>query len=431
MSRFIYRSLLILLGIKVMGFIASLLCGSSDSDSSRKQKGRNSSSSNNSNKGSSGSSSEKSKSKNTLSAKKSGRPGVAATHSRQSEIHTTLSNSTAKMHLKKKNAANKHSSTVAAVASAPVEKSPLSKNTAAVSNNDTDSDVVDVDMVGEEDDDVDVKGDEKQTLLVYNAESDTSTGTTADTAVSATQPTAEVTTTIHETEHTSSADDSEGIHSQGVSDVEMTNGEPEDGEPLDLSQLQPDQAHAPGCNTLLLPKADMFKGKKCLVLDLDETLVHSSFKYLRTADFVIPVEIDNQVHNVYVIKRPGVDEFLRCITELYEVVVFTASVSRYGDPLLDILDKDKTIHHRLFRDSCYNYEGNYIKNLSQIGRPLSDMIILDNSPASYIFHPQHAIPISSWFSDAHDNELLDIIPLLEDLAEERVPDVGEILDVTI
>ena len=34
----------------------------------------------------------------------------------------------------------------------------------------------------------------------------------------------------------------------------------------------------------------------------------SSFKYIHQADFVIPVEIESQFHNVYVIKRPGVDE---------------------------------------------------------------------------------------------------------------------------
>ncbi|CDO94941.1 unnamed protein product [Kluyveromyces dobzhanskii CBS 2104] len=412
-----------------MGFISSLLCGSSDSDSSKKQKGKNSSSGGNSSKTSGGLSSEKSRSNNkgnSASPKKSPRPAAGATRSRQSEVHTTLSNSTAKMHLQKKTASNKRGS---------AEKVPSSKSRVVVRStaegNDTDSDVLDVAMTGEDEDD-DAKGDEKQTLLVYNAESDTSTGTTTNTAVSGGGQTApEATTIIREAEPTSSADDSEGVHSQAVSDVEMLNGEGDDGELLDLSQLQQDQAHAPGFDTLLLPKTEEFKGKKCLVLDLDETLVHSSFKYLRTADFVIPVEIDNQVHNVYVIKRPGVDEFLTRVSEIYEVVVFTASVSRYGDPLLDILDREKSIHHRLFRDSCYNYEGNYIKNLSQIGRPLSDMIILDNSPASYIFHPQHAIPISSWFSDAHDNELLDIIPLLEDLANRRVPDVGKILDVTI
>ncbi|KAI9751739.1 MAG: hypothetical protein M4579_005930, partial [Chaenotheca gracillima] len=170
---------------------------------------------------------------------------------------------------------------------------------------------------------------------------------------------------------------------------------------------------------LLPPIQPQFKGKKCLVLDLDETLVHSSFKILHQADFTIPVEIEGQYHNVYVIKRPGVDQFMKRVGELYEVVVFTASVSKYGDPLLDQLDIHNVVHHRLFRESCYNHQGNYVKDLSQVGRDLQQTIIIDNSPTSYIFHPQHAVPISSWFSDAHDNELLDLIPVLEDLAGDR------------
>ncbi|KAF1917531.1 HAD-like domain-containing protein [Ampelomyces quisqualis] len=182
---------------------------------------------------------------------------------------------------------------------------------------------------------------------------------------------------------------------------------------------------------LLGPIAPRFQGKKCLVLDLDETLVHSSFKILHQADFTIPVEIEGQYHNVYVIKRPGVDQFMKRVGELYEVVVFTASVSKYGDPLLDQLDIHGVVHHRLFRESCYNHQGNYVKDLSQIGRDLKDTIIIDNSPTSYIFHPQHAVPISSWFSDAHDNELLDLIPVLEDLAGSQVSDVSLVLDVAL
>lgn len=200
---------------------------------------------------------------------------------------------------------------------------------------------------------------------------------------------------------------------------------------VDLKQILPDQAVS-SSGWLLDTKKEQFKNKKCLVLDLDETLVHSSFKFVRQCDFVIPVEIENQIHNVYVIKRPGVDKFLKRVGEIFEVVVFTASVSRYGDPLLDILDpQHKNIHHRLFRDSCYNYQGNYIKNLSQMGRPLEDLIIIDNSPASYVFHPQHAVPISSWFSDSHDCELSDLLPFLEDLATDNVDDVRLVLDINI
>ncbi|CAO2651451.1 Nn.00g040210.m01.CDS01 [Neocucurbitaria sp. VM-36] len=197
------------------------------------------------------------------------------------------------------------------------------------------------------------------------------------------------------------------------------------GQTTDVSEASEPQKY------LLGPIAPRFKGKKCLVLDLDETLVHSSFKILHQADFTIPVEIEGQYHNVYVIKRPGVDQFMKRVGELYEVVVFTASVSKYGDPLLDQLDIHGVVHHRLFRESCYNHQGNYVKDLSQIGRDLKDTIIIDNSPTSYIFHPQHAVPISSWFSDAHDNELLDLIPVLEDLAGNQVSDVSLVLDVAL
>lgn len=79
---------------------------------------------------------------------------------------------------------------------------------------------------------------------------------------------------------------------------------------------------------LLVELTPSDNGRKCLVLDLDETLVHSSFKLIHSPDFVVPVEIENTVHNVYVIKRPGVDAFMKRMGEIYEVVVFTASLSK-------------------------------------------------------------------------------------------------------
>ena len=49
---------------------------------------------------------------------------------------------------------------------------------------------------------------------------------------------------------------------------------------------------------------------------------------IQQADYVVPVEIEFHWHNVYVIKRPGVDNFLKKMGEIYEVVVFTASLSK-------------------------------------------------------------------------------------------------------
>jgi Dullard-like phosphatase family protein len=164
----------------------------------------------------------------------------------------------------------------------------------------------------------------------------------------------------------------------------------------------------------LLPKD---RGKKTLVLDLDETLVHSSFKPVPNADFVISIELEGEIHHVYVLKRPGVDEFLRACAEKFEIVVFTASLAKYADPLLDILDPQRLVRARLFREACVQHYGNYVKDLSQMGRELNHITIIDNSPYSYIFQPDNAIPITSWFNDPEDRELMQLMPLLDAMAE--------------
>ncbi|CAG0891800.1 unnamed protein product [Cyprideis torosa] len=159
------------------------------------------------------------------------------------------------------------------------------------------------------------------------------------------------------------------------------------------------------------------EGRKCLVIDLDETLVHSSFKPISNADFVVPVEMDGVTHQVYVLKRPHVDVFLKKMGEIYECVLFTASLAKYADPVADFLDKWGVFRARLFRESCVFHRGNYVKDLSRLGRNLAHICIVDNSPASYIFHPDNAVPVASWIDDMNDTELLDLVPFLEGMKD--------------
>jgi RNA polymerase II subunit A small phosphatase-like protein len=116
-------------------------------------------------------------------------------------------------------------------------------------------------------------------------------------------------------------------------------------------------------------------------------------------------QIEDVVHFVYVAKRPGVDEFLVEMAKHYEIVIYTASLNKYADPLLDLLDPKRVIRTRLFRESCVYYEGNYVKDLSLLDRDPKDMIIIDNSPSSYQFHPENAIDCSSFIDDPRDREL--------------------------
>ncbi|KAG7272476.1 hypothetical protein CRUP_009028 [Coryphaenoides rupestris] len=186
----------------------------------------------------------------------------------------------------------------------------------------------------------------------------------------------------------------------------------------DLSRLGRALPKAPAA--FLLPEASISDyGRSCAVIDLDETLVHSSFKPIGNADFIVPVEIDGTVHQVHVLKRPHVDEFLQRMGELFECVLFTASLAKYADPVVDLLDQWGVFRARLFRESCVFHQGNYVKDLSRLGRALPKVIIVDNSPASYIFHPENAVPVQSWFEDMTDTELLDLLPLFEGLSKEE------------
>ncbi|XP_039208568.1 carboxy-terminal domain RNA polymerase II polypeptide A small phosphatase 2 isoform X2 [Crotalus tigris] len=186
-------------------------------------------------------------------------------------------------------------------------------------------------------------------------------------------------------------------------------------------------AKIPG--TCLLPEVtQQDQGRICVVIDLDETLVHSSFKPINNADFIVPVEIEGTTHEVYVLKRPFVDEFLRRMGELFECVLFTASLAKYADPVTDLLDKCGVFRTRLFRESCVFHQGCYVKDLSRLGRDLRKTLILDNSPASYIFHPENAVPVQSWFDDMTDTELLNLIPVFEELsgAEDVYTSLGQL-----
>ena len=197
--------------------------------------------------------------------------------------------------------------------------------------------------------------------------------------------------------------------------------------------------------------------QKTLVIDLDETLIHSLAKGGRmSSGHMVEVKLSSTVgyggttlgpqHPIlyYVHKRPHCDDFLRKVCKWYNLVVFTASVQEYADPVIDWLEQERQYFSgRYYRQHCTFRNGAYIKDLSSVEPDLSKVMILDNSPLSYIFHEgklytrtvfqiyglrhnaDNAIPIEGWINDPTDNDLLHLIPLLEAL--QYVTDVRALL----
>jgi carboxy-terminal domain RNA polymerase II polypeptide A small phosphatase len=87
-------------------------------------------------------------------------------------------------------------------------------------------------------------------------------------------------------------------------------------------------------------------------------------------------------------------------------------MSIYANPLVDTIDQDRLIPYRLYRDHCFSYQGSYI-------------LIVDNSPNAYHFHPENAVPILSWYDDPDDKCLFEMLPLLEALSQ--VDDVRKVI----
>ncbi|CAD5115722.1 DgyrCDS4665 [Dimorphilus gyrociliatus] len=174
--------------------------------------------------------------------------------------------------------------------------------------------------------------------------------------------------------------------------------------------------------------------KKTLILDLDETLIHShhdgnfrqTVKPGTPADFVLRVTIDKHPVRFFVHKRPHVDFFLQTVSNWYELVVFTASMEIYGSAVADKLDHNKCMFkRRYYRQHCHMDNGSYSKDLKAVSDDLSGVFIVDNSPAAYRSYPLNAIPIKSWFSDPTDTCLLNLLPILDALR--FVQDVRSIL----
>jgi Dullard-like phosphatase family protein len=201
-------------------------------------------------------------------------------------------------------------------------------------------------------------------------------------------------------------------------------------------------------STLLPPSADTSRLTLCL--DLDECLVHCtveessrealSFMEPSGAEAVRAAASHAQLMNrpngvrsmlppdaeielpyldtpLQLRKRPLLNDFLAEACKLAELVLFTAAADGYAKRVTEQIDPNGDIFgsRLLTRAQCTKADGAFVKDLSQLGRPLERLVLVDDHLASSMLQPDNLAPIRPYLGDPDDRELGALLPLLRTL----------------
>lgn len=185
-----------------------------------------------------------------------------------------------------------------------------------------------------------------------------------------------------------------------------------------------------GQRPLLPPQSRVNRGRLCVVLDMDETLIHSQFnsanEYRQQEvrqeakskhDFVVQIGgISDMDETARVYQRPGLMNFIERGSSMFEFVVFTAALPLYAVPVLNKIDPQNKFAYRLFRDSTVTFRGHpFVKDLANLGRDMGRILIIDNNPYAMLANPDNAMPILSFYEDQNDSELEKALELLMEM----------------
>ncbi|KAJ5037492.1 uncharacterized protein L3040_007666 [Drepanopeziza brunnea f. sp. 'multigermtubi'] len=164
----------------------------------------------------------------------------------------------------------------------------------------------------------------------------------------------------------------------------------------------------PAFRKLLPDSHPIFERPYTLVLSMEDLLVHSEW---------------TREHGWRMAKRPGVDYFLRYLSQYYELVIFTSQPWAMAEPIIRKLDPYHIVTWPLFREATRYENGEYIKDLSYLNRDLSKVILIDTKAEHAQKQPENAIILKKWEGDPKDTELVALIPFLEYLHTMATPDV--------
>ena len=126
------------------------------------------------------------------------------------------------------------------------------------------------------------------------------------------------------------------------------------------------------------------------------------------ADSVVGVRRGNTIsldwpdgYSLKAVLRPGLDDFLAFVARNFEVILWTAGTQSYASEIVRILDPGKSLFsHVIFRNEEWFHNADdgqgYVKDLSRLARPLSSVVLVDNSPFVCRYNYDNAIIVKDW-----------------------------------
>ncbi|GET92872.1 hypothetical protein, unknown function [Leishmania tarentolae] len=183
-----------------------------------------------------------------------------------------------------------------------------------------------------------------------------------------------------------------------------------------------------------LPPQAKDKIRPTVVLDMDETLLHTSVVPMPDTDAEIDalcpsddtqgagVSTTTARYKLFVKYRPHLERFLLFCLDHFEVVIFTASKALYAQAVLRQLQKDfpsitirldgsssssrasasqlsgdeTRVIELLHRDHCTPTNVGYTKDLHLLGRDLRRTILVDNNKVCGVFQPYNSVHVKDF-----------------------------------
>lgn len=151
-----------------------------------------------------------------------------------------------------------------------------------------------------------------------------------------------------------------------------------------------------------------------LILDLEKTLIGSTY---------------DSRYGWRHVKRPGLDKFLKALSQYYEIVIFSENDIGIVQEVLMAIDPEG-VCHKLGASAAEQRGTVMLKRLDYMNRDLARVILIDDNPESFQLFPRNTIEVRPFnnIEDTTDSVLLDLIPLLQAFVHDGVQDFRRTLD---